>query len=63
MTNKKLGVVTPYLHENFLVLALDRKWIEVFGTIPNFTVIIDEKGRFVLIGPVVSRAKNGGFKQ
>ena len=60
---KEITVVTPYLHENFLVMALDRQWVEVFwGTIPTFTVIIDEIGRLVLIGPIVSRVKNGGTK-
>lgn len=42
--------VRPLLWENHLLLSLDSKWIDVFGFIPSFNVII-EKGKLILLGP------------
>lgn len=42
---KKIGEYKPFLFENYLVLSLDKKWIEVFGEIPRFEAAIDSKGK------------------
>ena len=42
--------VKPLLWENHLLLSFDSKWIDVFGFIPSFDVMI-EKGRLILLGP------------
>lgn len=42
---KKIGEYKPFLFENYLVLSLDKKWIEVFGEIPRFEAAIDNKGK------------------
>ena len=42
--------VKPLLWENLLLLSLDVKWIDVFGFIPSFDVMI-ENGRLILLGP------------
>lgn len=49
----KIVVVTPYLHENFLVLAFDIEWINVFGTIPEFDVFLDDDKKIHLISKQV----------
>jgi hypothetical protein len=36
----KKTVVSPYLFEGYLIIALDSNWIKVFGSIPTFTVSI-----------------------
>ena len=33
--------IKPYLFQNYLVLALDSKWIEQFNCIPTFVVYIN----------------------
>lgn len=46
MTN--LGTITPLLFEDRLILSLDKKWIEQFGGIPEFTISIDKNGKLEL---------------
>jgi len=52
--------VKPFLWENQLLLSLDSKWIDVFGSIPSFDVVIKE-GKLVLFGPKLLHGdkKNG----
>jgi hypothetical protein len=55
---KQICQVKPYLFEDFLIISLDKKWISVLGgKIPEFTAMIDEKGRLSLVGPVVYKKK------
>ena len=42
--------VKPLLWEDRLLLSLDSKWIDVFGFIPSFDVMI-ENGKLILLGP------------
>jgi hypothetical protein len=55
--NKTLNKVKPLLWENHLLLSFDSKWIDVFGSIPVFDVII-KNGRLVLLGPKLQGNKN-----
>jgi len=48
MQKKKLGEVSPYLFEGFLLLSLDNKWTKIFGENPRFEVFIDGKGKLNL---------------
>jgi len=41
--------ITPHLFENYLIIAFDSKWIELFGKIPTFSVEIDSNKRLHLI--------------
>jgi len=52
--------VKPLLWENHLLISFDVKWIEVFGFIPSFDVVI-ERGRLTLLGPKLPQRgdKNG----
>lgn len=51
----KIGIVTPGLIDGHLIISLDQKWINVFGEIPKFTAIIDDKGRLILQSQSFSR--------
>jgi len=45
---KKIGIIQPYLFEDQLILAFSKDWINVFGKLPCFVVVIDEEGKIVL---------------
>ena len=45
MQTKKLGEVSPYLFEGFLLISLDNNWSKIFGEKPRFEVLIDGKGK------------------
>ncbi len=46
---KSIIKVSPYVFEDHLVIALDKKWIEVFGgLIPQFIVRINNNRKLVL---------------
>lgn len=49
---KTICTVNPILWEGYLLLSFDSKWIEVFGFVPSFEVVI-EKERLVLLGPKI----------
>ena len=48
MQKKKLGEVSPFPFEDFLLISLDNKWSKIFGEIPKFEVLIDGKGKLNL---------------
>jgi len=50
---KELGTVQANLFENYLIVAFDKKWINVFGGLPVFRIIIDDKGRLCLQSQVI----------
>lgn len=53
---KQICQVKPYLFEDFLIISLDRQWIDVHGgEIPTFTAVIDEEGRLNLVGPKIHK--------
>ncbi|MCV0430708.1 hypothetical protein [Nitrosopumilus sp.] len=49
--------VKPFLWEKQLLLSLDSKWVDVFGSIPSFDVEVKE-GKLVLVGPKL-RSRGG----
>ena len=53
MKSKKLGKTSPYFFEDNLIISMSKDWIGVFRKIPEFEVMIDSKGRLVLIGPTI----------
>ena len=49
MKCKTIGEVTPMIYEDSLVIAFDKKWIDVFGgSIPQFIVRINNNRKLVL---------------
>ena len=46
---KKFGnQVSTFLFEDYLVLGLEKKWLEVFGELPKFESMLDKNGRLIL---------------
>lgn len=43
----KITEINPYRYENSLIIALSGDWIETFGKVPKFIVLIDD-GRLIL---------------
>jgi hypothetical protein len=41
--------ITPYLFEGFLIISLEQKWIEKFGTIPSFVVYVDDNQQLHMV--------------
>ncbi len=50
---KELGTVQASLFDEFLIVSLDKKWINIFGRLPVFRVIIDDQGRLCLQSQVI----------
>ena len=48
MKNKQIGVITPYLFEDNLLITLSKKWIDVFEKLPTFKVQVDSDRRLNL---------------
>ena len=48
MKNKQIGVVTPLLFENNLLITLSKDWIDVFERLPTFKVQVDNNRRLNL---------------
>jgi hypothetical protein len=46
---KKICETKPLLFEGYLVLALDKKWLDVFGEMPTFEASLDSNGKLHLI--------------
>ena len=44
-----LGIITPLLFEQCLIIALTKDWIDQFSSIPKFDVSINKKGRLCII--------------
>lgn len=60
MKEKQIANVTPYLMGDHLILALSNKWIEVFGRIPNFVVVIEEN-YLIIKSPKIQKIRNRKF--
>lgn len=45
---KKICETKPLLFEGYLVLALDKKWLYVFGEMPTFEASLDDNGKLHL---------------
>lgn len=46
---KKICETKPLLFEGYLILALDKKWFDVFGEMPTFEASLDDDGKLHLI--------------
>ena len=45
---KKIGEVKPLLFDGYLVLSLNKKWLDVFGEMPTFEASLDDDGKLHL---------------
>lgn len=46
---KKFGKeVGTFLFDEYLVLGLDKKWLDIFGEPPKFESMIDKNGKLIL---------------
>lgn len=46
---KKFCETKPMLFEGYLILSLDKKWLDVFGELPTFEAGLDDDGKLHLI--------------
>jgi len=46
---KELGKVQAYLFDEHVIVSLDKDWINLFGGLPVFRIIINEKNELCLI--------------
>lgn len=46
---RKIGTVTPYMIDDYLVVSLSRNWVNIYQSIPTFDVFLDEKNRMHLV--------------
>lgn len=46
---KKIGETKTMLFEGYLILSLDKKWLDVFGEIPTFEASLDNDGKLHLV--------------
>jgi len=53
MKEQKLESVKAYLFDDHLIVSLDKKWLNVFETLPLFDVFIDKKKRLCLSSQVI----------
>lgn len=54
---KELGNVQSYLFGDHVIVAFDKNWINLFGGLPVFRIIIDDKGKLCLQSQVI---RSGG---
>lgn len=45
---KKICEVKPLLFDGYLVLALSKEWLDVFGEMPTFEASLDDDGKLHL---------------
>ncbi|MFZ0183515.1 MAG: hypothetical protein WAL88_01615 [Nitrosotalea sp.] len=45
---KKIGEAKTMLFEGYLILSLDKKWLDVFGELPTFEASLDDDGKLHL---------------
>jgi hypothetical protein len=45
---KKICEVKPLLFDSYLVLALSKEWLDVFGEMPTFEASLDDDGKLYL---------------
>jgi hypothetical protein len=57
---KKICETKPMLFEGYLILCLDKKWLDVFGEMPTFEARLDNDGKLHLISTksVYKKLKN-----
>ncbi len=45
---KRLSDVTSYLFEDYIIVSLSKDWLNAFGKLPDFEVLIDNLGKLHL---------------
>ncbi len=45
---KKIATVIPTLFDDFLIISLSKKWIDVWQKIPEFSVFIDKNKQLTI---------------
>lgn len=50
---KELGTVQSYLFGDHVIVAFDKNWINLFGELPVFRIIIDGEGKLCLQSQVI----------
>lgn len=40
--------IQTFLFDDYLLLGLNKKWIEVFGEMPKFNAMLDKNGKLIL---------------
>ena len=45
---EKIGEAKTMLFEGYLILSLDKKWLDVFGELPTFEASLDDNGKLHL---------------
>jgi len=45
---EKIAEVGTFLFDDYLILGLSKKWMQLLGTTPRFEVLIDKKGKLIL---------------
>lgn len=48
MRQRTLQRITPLFYDDNLIVSLSKKWIEYFGKIPDFEVILEKNGKLLL---------------
>jgi len=54
---KKICEISSYLFDDYVIISFTKDWINAFGCIPTFDVIIDDKKNLVLKSKTPIRAK------
>lgn len=49
MQSKHIGIVSPLLFEDKLLISLSKDWINSFSGIPEFIVSINNKGQLSIV--------------
>ena len=52
---RDLGTVQSYLFNEHAIISFDKEWIDLFGGLPTFRVIIDDEGKLWLQSQKVRR--------
>ena len=50
---KELGQVSSYLFDDHIIVSFDKEWINLFGGLPVFRIIIDDEGKLCLQSQVI----------
>jgi hypothetical protein len=45
---EKIAEVGTFLFDDYLILGLSKKWLQLLGETPKFEALIDKKGKLIL---------------
>lgn len=45
---KKIGQANTFLFEDHIILSFSKDWIEQFGELPKFDILLDDSGKLHL---------------